>query len=228
MLVLHYTGMARRRRRRWSGCAIRPPKCRRITPSTRTARFMPTCLRRAAPGMRAFLPGRARATSMRAPSASNWSIPAMSSAIAISPIRRSQALITLCHGILLRHPIPSARVLGHSDVAPARKEDPGELFPWERLAKAGIGLWPQIARQRSWQLMRSRDTAMTRCAAGKRGHGLPAPFPSQQNWTEYGMGNAPACWLALLIKLSVNAGHVSGSRRACARLAGSTWCQMAG
>jgi N-acetylmuramoyl-L-alanine amidase len=53
-----------------------------------------------------------------------------------------EALITLCHGILLRHPIPFARVLGHSDVAPARKEDPGERFPWERLARAGIGLWP--------------------------------------------------------------------------------------
>jgi N-acetylmuramoyl-L-alanine amidase len=55
------------------------------------------------------------------------------------------ALVTLCHGILLRHPIPSARVLGHSDVAPARKDDPGELFPWARLAKAGIGLWPDAA-----------------------------------------------------------------------------------
>jgi N-acetylmuramoyl-L-alanine amidase len=53
------------------------------------------------------------------------------------------SLITLCHSILMRHPIPSARVLAHSDVAPARKEDPGELFPWQRLAKAGIGLWPQ-------------------------------------------------------------------------------------
>ena len=53
------------------------------------------------------------------------------------------ALIPLCHSILVRHPIASARVLGHSDVAPARKEDPGELFPWARLAKAGIGLWPQ-------------------------------------------------------------------------------------
>jgi N-acetylmuramoyl-L-alanine amidase len=53
------------------------------------------------------------------------------------------ALTTLCHSILVRHPIPSARVLGHSDVAPARKDDPGELFPWARLAKAGIGLWPQ-------------------------------------------------------------------------------------
>ena len=53
------------------------------------------------------------------------------------------ALITLCHGILMRHAIASARVLGHSDVAPMRKTDPGELFPWERLARAGIGLWPE-------------------------------------------------------------------------------------
>jgi N-acetylmuramoyl-L-alanine amidase len=55
------------------------------------------------------------------------------------------SLITLCHSILMRHPIPSWRVLGHSDVAPARKDDPGELFPWQKLAKAGIGLWPQAA-----------------------------------------------------------------------------------
>ena len=54
------------------------------------------------------------------------------------------ALTTLCHSILMRHPIPSWRVLGHSDVAPARKEDPGELFPWAQLAKAGVGLWPQV------------------------------------------------------------------------------------
>jgi N-acetylmuramoyl-L-alanine amidase len=53
------------------------------------------------------------------------------------------ALIELAHGILARHAIPAARVLGHSDVAPARKEDPGELFPWAQLAQAGIGLWPQ-------------------------------------------------------------------------------------
>jgi N-acetylmuramoyl-L-alanine amidase len=59
------------------------------------------------------------------------------------PPEQIAALITLCHGILLRHPIPSARVLGHSDVAPARKDDPGELFAWAQLAKAGIGLWPQ-------------------------------------------------------------------------------------
>jgi len=52
------------------------------------------------------------------------------------------ALIDLAHGVLKRHPIPPHRVLGHSDVAPLRKEDPGELFDWPALAVAGIGLWP--------------------------------------------------------------------------------------
>ncbi|HXL99079.1 MAG TPA: N-acetylmuramoyl-L-alanine amidase [Rhizomicrobium sp.] len=55
------------------------------------------------------------------------------------------ALIDLVHGILARHPIPARRVVAHSDVAPARKEDPGELFPWRELAEYGIGLWPTHA-----------------------------------------------------------------------------------
>jgi N-acetylmuramoyl-L-alanine amidase len=54
------------------------------------------------------------------------------------------ALETLCRGILARHPIPAHRVLGHSDVAPQRKSDPGEFFDWPRLAAAGIGLWPDF------------------------------------------------------------------------------------
>lgn len=51
-------------------------------------------------------------------------------------------LISLCHGILARHPIPARNVVAHSDIAPARKIDPGELFPWDRLAANGIGFWP--------------------------------------------------------------------------------------
>lgn len=58
------------------------------------------------------------------------------------PVAQMAALETLATDILARHPIPPARVLGHSDVAPARKCDPGELFDWARLARAGIGLWP--------------------------------------------------------------------------------------
>jgi N-acetylmuramoyl-L-alanine amidase len=51
------------------------------------------------------------------------------------------AVIALCRAILERHPIPAERVLAHSDVAPLRKEDPGERFPWQRLHRAGIGHW---------------------------------------------------------------------------------------
>lgn len=58
------------------------------------------------------------------------------------PEPQMASLITLANEILERHPIPAHRVIGHSDVAPDRKTDPGELFDWARLADAGIGLWP--------------------------------------------------------------------------------------
>jgi N-acetylmuramoyl-L-alanine amidase len=50
-------------------------------------------------------------------------------------------VIALCRDILARHPIRPCRVLAHSDVAPLRKQDPGEKFPWCRLAASGVGLW---------------------------------------------------------------------------------------
>jgi N-acetylmuramoyl-L-alanine amidase len=52
-----------------------------------------------------------------------------------------KAVIALCQDIVKRRKIPAARVLAHSDVAPARKNDPGEKFPWAKLADAGVGLW---------------------------------------------------------------------------------------
>ncbi|MCB1499649.1 MAG: N-acetylmuramoyl-L-alanine amidase [Bauldia sp.] len=55
------------------------------------------------------------------------------------PAVQIAAVIALCSGIVGRHPIPPERVLAHSDVAPMRKEDPGELFPWPTLQAAGIG-----------------------------------------------------------------------------------------
>ena len=55
------------------------------------------------------------------------------------------ACIELSLAVLTRHPIPARNVVGHSDVAPRRKKDPGELFDWRRLAEKGIGLWPEAA-----------------------------------------------------------------------------------
>jgi len=58
------------------------------------------------------------------------------------PEAQMAALEDLARGIVARHGIPPHRILGHSDVAPQRKQDPGELFHWARLARVGLGLWP--------------------------------------------------------------------------------------
>jgi N-acetylmuramoyl-L-alanine amidase len=63
------------------------------------------------------------------------------------PDAQIAALIDLARDIAARHPIPARNVVGHSDVAPARKTDPGERFPWRALAEAGIGLWPAQVRK---------------------------------------------------------------------------------
>ena len=57
------------------------------------------------------------------------------------PKRQIAAVTALCRSIFTRHAIPPDRVLAHSDVAPARKQDPGEKFPWKALADSGVGLW---------------------------------------------------------------------------------------
>jgi N-acetylmuramoyl-L-alanine amidase len=60
------------------------------------------------------------------------------------PHAQIAALIELCREILARHPaIEPRNVVGHSDIAPSRKIDPGARFPWRCLAEQGIGLWPR-------------------------------------------------------------------------------------
>lgn len=62
------------------------------------------------------------------------------------PEPQMESLLALAGELCRRHPIPAHRVLGHSDVAPLRKEDPGERFDWPRLAAAGIGFLPAPGR----------------------------------------------------------------------------------
>jgi N-acetylmuramoyl-L-alanine amidase len=62
------------------------------------------------------------------------------------PARQIAAVIALCRGIMIRRNIVKQRVLGHSDVAPARKKDPGEKFPWRLLANSSVGHWVPPAR----------------------------------------------------------------------------------
>jgi N-acetylmuramoyl-L-alanine amidase len=58
------------------------------------------------------------------------------------PVLQLAAVCDLCLSILSRHPIPARNIVGHSDVAPERKQDPGERFEWQALAQNGVGLWP--------------------------------------------------------------------------------------
>ena len=52
------------------------------------------------------------------------------------------ALLRLLDDLTTRLNIPKSQVIGHADMAPTRKRDPGSLFPWQRLADAGFGRWP--------------------------------------------------------------------------------------
>ena len=91
------------------------------------------------------------------------------------PRAQVDAVIALCRDIVSRHPIPPQRVLAHSDVAPMRKEDPGELFPWSELWEAGIGHW----------VMPELVTAGPMLQAGDSGE---AVADLKQRFRDYGYG----------------------------------------
>ena len=80
------------------------------------------------------------------------------------PPTQMAAVFELCRSILARHPIPARNIVGHSDVAPDRKQDPGELFDWQGLARHGIGQWPDRP-----------GTAVTDPTAALRTIGYPIP-----------------------------------------------------
>ncbi len=58
------------------------------------------------------------------------------------PVLQLAVVCDLCLEIMSRHPVGARDIVGHSDIAPERKEDPGERFDWEGLARNGVGLWP--------------------------------------------------------------------------------------
>ncbi|HEX3916657.1 MAG TPA: N-acetylmuramoyl-L-alanine amidase [Caulobacteraceae bacterium] len=94
------------------------------------------------------------------------------------PEAQVEAVLELTQAIRSRWTIPDARILGHSDVAPDRKEDPGELFPWKRLAEAGHGLWAEPG-----------PGAGAPLAEGETGVGV---FTLQAGLTRLGYDSAPS------------------------------------
>lgn len=86
------------------------------------------------------------------------------------------ALIVLLKDIMHRHGLKPGAIIGHSDIAPQRKVDPGPLFPWKRLADAGLLPWPDaavVARQRSLYALQLPDVAWFQAQLAAQGYKLP-------------------------------------------------------
>lgn len=95
------------------------------------------------------------------------------------PATQIGAVIALSRDIVVRNRIAAARVLAHSDIAPLRKIDPGEKFPWHELASAGIGAWvPPSPVADEAHALGPGDTGASVAAAqkmfAKYGYHLPA------------------------------------------------------
>lgn len=62
------------------------------------------------------------------------------------PQAQIDTLMVLLRDIMTRHGVPPENVIGHADIAPMRKQDPGPLFPWQQLAQAGLAQWPDATK----------------------------------------------------------------------------------
>lgn len=94
------------------------------------------------------------------------------------PEAQIAAVIALCRDIVERRRIRADRVLGHSDVAPQRKVDPGEKFPWARLHHAGVGAWVAPSPIRPGAALALSDSgpevADLQAELGRYGYGIEA------------------------------------------------------
>ncbi|WP_082551647.1 N-acetylmuramoyl-L-alanine amidase [Massilia sp. Root351] len=92
------------------------------------------------------------------------------------PQSQMDQLIPLLKQIVARHNIPPQNILGHSDIAPQRKQDPGPLFPWQQLAAAGLITWPdaaQVAAQRAVFETQLPDVAWFQKRLAQHGYAVP-------------------------------------------------------
>jgi N-acetylmuramoyl-L-alanine amidase len=94
------------------------------------------------------------------------------------PAAQIASLTALCRDIVVRRAIRPDHVLAHSDIAPGRKQDPGELFPWQALFRAGVGLWVPPRADEPGPVLRLGDRGETvralQAALASYGYGLEA------------------------------------------------------
>lgn len=100
------------------------------------------------------------------------------------PQAQMVSVAKLCREILSRHNIPARNVVAHSDIAPERKEDPGELFDWKFLAEHGVGLFPltspsPLAGEGELELYGYDTTNLPKTITAFQRHFRPKPLTGQ-------------------------------------------------
>lgn len=92
------------------------------------------------------------------------------------PQAQIDRLIVLVKDIVARHHIPPENVIGHADIAPQRKQDPGPMFPWQQLAQHGLVVWPdadKLAAARTLQAVQLPDVAWFQGRLAAIGYAVP-------------------------------------------------------
>lgn len=92
------------------------------------------------------------------------------------PQAQVDKIIALVKGIVARHNIPPENVIGHADIAPTRKQDPGPMFPWPQLAAAGLALWPdaqKVTEARQVYDVQLPEVAWFQAKLGQFGYEVP-------------------------------------------------------
>lgn len=110
------------------------------------------------------------------------------------PPAQMAAVCAVALGVLARHPIAPRDVLAHSDVAPERKQDPGELFDWEGLARRGVGLWPRGVADAgtSGAIRDAAGLAPVRAALARVGYRVPPQGAAAADTAGVSGGVSPA------------------------------------
>ena len=91
------------------------------------------------------------------------------------PDAQIESVVALCRDVMGRNGIAPARLLAHSDLAPTRKQDPGERFPWDRLAAAGLAIWVEASDDLSTGLpLDAEEVQAVQAELARLGFGIDA------------------------------------------------------